>query len=300
MSLHGASLCRQCEVDNDMTTTYEHHNCHRLLLAAILAAATSSTPLHSQNWKTILDLRGIWKIELGDNMKWAEPKFDDSKWDNIKVPSPWEDQGYPGYDGYAWYRKHFWIGSISSQSGTNTTESLRTLGTDARAPIVRLDLNDDDFRRKAVFLHIGYIDDVSEIYVNGHMIGFEGSFPPHYSTAYDSPVQFPLPAEYLNFHGDNVIAVRVYDDQLAGGITRGRVGLFEPENSLHADYSLAGVPLSQMALWNRPFARGDAIRVLTFAPPPDSPKIVTFPGSPPNWDMFLRTHLRAAIISRNM
>ena len=34
--------------------------------------------------------------------------------------------------------------------------------------------------------------------------------------------------------------------------------------------------------WNSPLAAGIAINVAHFAPPPDCPKIVTFPGSPPN------------------
>ncbi len=33
--------------------------------------------------------------------------FDDSKWDKITVPSSWENQGFRGYNGYAWYRVSF-------------------------------------------------------------------------------------------------------------------------------------------------------------------------------------------------
>ena len=54
-------------------------------------------------------------------------------------------------------------------------------------------------------------------------------------------------------------------------------------------------PLSPMALWNRPLASGDAIRMLTENEPADSPKIVTLPGSPPNAAMFFFTHCSAAI-----
>jgi hypothetical protein len=41
-------------------------------------------------------------------------------------------------------------------------------------------------------------------------------------------------------------------------------------------------PLSAIALENRPNAVGEAMFVQTLAPPADSPKIVTLPGSPPN------------------
>lgn len=38
----------------------------------------------------------------------------------------------------------------------------------------------------------------------------------------------------------------------------------------------------EIALWNKPRACGAIISILTLAPPEDSPKSVTFPGSPPN------------------
>ena len=49
-------------------------------------------------------------------------------------------------------------------------------------------------------------------------------------------------------------------------------------------------PLSATALWKRPLADGIAISVVTFPPPPDWPKIVTFPASPPKLPMLSRTH----------
>lgn len=167
-----------------------------------------AVPMFGQDWTTLLDLRGTWKIELGDNARWADPGFNDSKWDDIKVPAPWEDEGFPGYDGYAWYRKHFTV--------------------------------DKSLKDRIIYLNIGYVDDVSEVYLNGHMIGFEGEFPPNFTTAYTSYGQYVVPPPYLNFNGDNVVAVRVYDQMLAGGITHGDVGLFEPRNYLRPDFSLTG------------------------------------------------------------
>jgi hypothetical protein len=54
-------------------------------------------------------------------------------------------------------------------------------------------------------------------------------------------------------------------------------------------------PLSPIALWNRPLASGEAIRMLTENDPADSPKMVTLPGSPPNAAAFFCTHCSAAI-----
>lgn len=177
-------------------------------LLTLVCMTMGAVAAQGQEWKTLLDFKGTWKIELGDNPRWADPRFNDSKWDNIEVPAPWEDEGFPGYDGYAWYRKHFTA--------------------------------DRSLKDRVVYLRVGTVDDVSEVYLNGHMIGFQGEFPPHFNTAYDVPGQYPVPPQYLNFNGDNVVAVRVFDQMQEGGITHGPVGLFEPRNYLLPDCNLAG------------------------------------------------------------
>ncbi len=58
--------------------------------------------------------------------------------------------------------------------------------------------------------------------------------------------------------------------------------------------SFRAPPLSATARWNRPLAAGMPIRQETFPAPPDSPKMVTFPGSPPKAEMLSRTHSSAA------
>ena len=59
-------------------------------------------------------------------------------------------------------------------------------------------------------------------------------------------------------------------------------------------------PLWLIALLNKPFAEGIAIKVFTFAPPPDCPKTVTFFASPPKEAMFSFTHSKAARISNTL
>lgn len=180
-----------------------------IALLATFALVLISGTAHGDEWKKLLDLKGEWKFELGDNSQWTTPSFDDSKWDAISVPSAWEDEGFPGYDGYAWYRKHFTV--------------------------------DQSLKNNVIYLHVGYVDDVSEVYLNGHLLGFQGEFPPHFTTAYNVNGQYPVPQQYLNFNGDNVIAVRVFDQMLAGGIIHGMIGLFEPKGHLAPDYNLAGI-----------------------------------------------------------
>ena len=48
-------------------------------------------------------------------------------------------------------------------------------------------------------------------------------------------------------------------------------------------------PLSMIARWKSPLALGVASSALILAPPPDSPKMVTLPGSPPKRAMLSRT-----------
>jgi sialate O-acetylesterase len=162
----------------------------------------------AEDWKSVLDLRGKWKFELGDDQKRAGVTFNDSKWDEIFVPSAWEDEGYPGYDGYAWYRKHF------------------------RLP--------QGAEKKTLSLRLGCIDDVSEIYLNGVLLGIMGCFPPNFESAYNVEIILGVPQNVLNVSGDNVIAVRVYDDQLSGGIVQGKVGLYEAKDYLAPEISFVG------------------------------------------------------------
>ena len=141
-------------------------------------------------------------------MSWANPKYDDSGWEVIRVPSTWEDEGFHGYNGYAWYRKHFTVPS--------------------------------SIKDRVITLKMGRVDDVDEVYVNGNLVGSMGKFPPHYQTAYYAWRDYPLPERFLNFDGDNVVAVRVYDSELGGGIVEGDVGLYEQEGAMRLDLNLAG------------------------------------------------------------
>jgi Glycosyl hydrolases family 2, sugar binding domain len=183
----------------------------RMVLRWVVPAILLGTLIQAgiaEDRRLLLDLRGSWKFELGDDMRRSEPNFNDSRWSSIKVPSPWEDQGYPGYDGYAWYRRSF----------TSPKEWLN----------------------KQLYLRVGRIDDVDEVYVNGQLVGFRGVFPPHYLTMYMMQREYPLPTYLLKPNGENVIAVRVFDSELGGGIVDGAVGIFEEVDRLVTDFALEG------------------------------------------------------------
>jgi sialate O-acetylesterase len=162
-----------------------------------------------QKIERLVNLKGSWKFSIGDDKNWAAYSFDDKNWETIRVPSSWENQGFHGYDGYAWYRKHF--------------------------------MSNDDLKGTNVTLKLGRIDDVDEVYLNGYLIGFSGSFPPDYSTAYNAWREYHIPEKYLLADKDNVIAVRVYDSQLEGGIVEGDIGIFEDVEAMKLDQDLSGI-----------------------------------------------------------
>ncbi len=156
----------------------------------------------------VVSLSGQWKFRIGDDPHYSAVEWDDSKWKNMYAPTAWEEEGYNGYDGFAWYRKKF-------------------------------DGHELD-RSESYILNLGFIDDCDEIYLNGRLIGFSGSMPPNFKTAYNSERKYAIPQEAINFQGVNTIAIRVFDVTQGGGIIDGRIGIYEAERN-HLLLNLQGV-----------------------------------------------------------
>jgi hypothetical protein len=171
--------------------------------------------------KNYIDLEGNWRFSIGDDTAWASPDFKDNNWEKVKVPSAWEDQGFHGYNGYAWYRKTFEV--PKELIGSN------------------------------FILNAGFIDDVDQTFVNGKLVGLSGGFPPNFRTAYDAQRKYFLSNELLK-EGKNEIAIRVYDIQLEGGIIRGPVGL-SPTKSDFRIISELGLDINLSGIWK--FKTGD-------------------------------------------
>jgi sialate O-acetylesterase len=51
------------------------------------------------------------------NAFWADPELDDAAWADLKVPALWEEQGYDGMDGIAWYRTSFQLSPEEAAAG---------------------------------------------------------------------------------------------------------------------------------------------------------------------------------------
>jgi hypothetical protein len=80
--------------------------------AALLAvgALVCESHGHSQTFNLendrvqMAELQGLWRFQIGDDMRWADPGFDDSSWKLLHSNEDWSQQGYANYGGFAWYR----------------------------------------------------------------------------------------------------------------------------------------------------------------------------------------------------
>jgi phosphoserine phosphatase RsbU/P len=52
----------------------------------------------------VASLDGLWRFHTGDDLRWADPSFQDESWPLLRSDTSWTLQGYRGYGGFAWYR----------------------------------------------------------------------------------------------------------------------------------------------------------------------------------------------------
>lgn len=185
---------------------YKETSFQLIFLVFILVFQTGNA--NSENLRRLASLKGNWKFSVGDDMTWAEKDYNDSEWEDVFVPKSWESNGFDEYNGFAWYRKSFQI----------------------RLP----------FNQEFLYLNMGQVDDVDEVYINGQLVGASGNFPPLVTTAYDVHRMYPIPAELINKSGKNTIAVRVYDEIYDGGILSGDIGVFIDTDQEKMEVDLTG------------------------------------------------------------
>lgn len=179
-----------------------------LLTAPVADAANADGPEDDLHWTRVLDLRGPWPFRLGDDPAYAAAAYDHEAWETIFVPSPWEEEGYWGYDGVGWYRRSFRL----------TERQLRD----------------------PLYLRLGRVDDADQVWVNGKFLGSTGRFPEsEYETGYYVHRAYRIPPGFLK-PGRNVVAVRVFDEGAEGGILEGPVGLFTLDEEVDLALDLSG------------------------------------------------------------
>ena len=91
------------------------------------------------------ELAGPWRFHAGDNPTWENTDASDSGWSLLYAGKSWDEQGYKGYSGVAWYR-------------------LRLLDASDGGPLA---------------FYLPSVDESCQVFVNGRLIGQVGSFPPH-------------------------------------------------------------------------------------------------------------------------
>jgi len=143
--------------------------------------------------KGVVPIDGSWQFHEGDDLRWAQPEFDDSKWEPIETDAPWGVQGHPSYAGFAWYRRH--IDILPSAGATH------------------------DYR-----ILIPHAEDAYEVYWNGKLAGSYGKLPPHPSWYYGQfPKSFPLTGSAYG-----VVAIRVWKAPLEAFSAEETGGLYNP------------------------------------------------------------------------
>ena len=142
--------------------------------------------VHAQTSGNFILLDGTHKFSSGDNPTWASPEYDDSKWQQIKVPGSWQSLGIKSEKGMGWYRIHFNI--------------------------------PDGFNVYLPAVFIGRIGDVDEVFFNGVKIGGEGIIGDRFIEATKVERLYTVPPNLINYNKDNILAVRVMNTYLNGGI----------------------------------------------------------------------------------
>jgi signal transduction histidine kinase/CheY-like chemotaxis protein len=146
-------------------------NTTAVLVLALLAAA----PAHAQS------LEGPWRFQPGDELRWADPQFDDRGWRSIEVPTGWRPAGYDGPSTpIAWYRT-----------------TLR-VSPDGEAPLG---------------IAMGAVSSAYELYADGERIGSVGALPPLPRPSWDERRVWALPP-HTYADGQVVLAVRVWTIQM--------------------------------------------------------------------------------------
>ncbi len=146
----------------------------------------NSSLLYAQTQKDYIILDGTHKFSSGDSSEWVSPQFDDSRWQSIKVPGSWQKQGIKPIGGIGWYRIHFAVS--------------------------------DRPRYTQPALLIGRIGDADEVFLNGVKIGGEGVIGERFVEVTKAERLYKIPHNLLRYNDNNLMAIRVMNTYLNGGI----------------------------------------------------------------------------------
>ena len=163
-----------------------------------LVVVFSFFSLFSSSAQQKITLRAA-RFIIGDSPNYKDPQFKDSYWPGINAGKQWEVQGYPDYNGYAWYRFHFTLPSS---------------------------LKNKSYLKDSLKIYLGKIDDADVSFLNGNEIGSTGSFPGSangYIGMWNTERIYKISANssFLHWDKENVLAIKVYDGGGGGGMFEG-------------------------------------------------------------------------------
>lgn len=158
--------------------------------------------LKKENSKRFLSLNGNWKFNWVKNpndrpKNFYLPDFDDSKWDNFKVPANWEVNGY----GIPIYTNHAYEFAGNAKRGAKLNppfdipENYNPVGSYRKT----FELP-EDWKGQQIFIHLGAVKSAFFIYVNGEKVGYSE----------DSKLAAEFDITKWAKPGKNLVALQVY------------------------------------------------------------------------------------------
>lgn len=184
---------------------------HKLPAHASFTSFSSEIKAQANNSKFYKSLDGTWKFNWVKNPKnrsttFMKPKFDTSKWDDIKVPSNWEVEGF-GVPIYVNHQYEFAdykapivddmeiVDNIYPKNPGDVPDNYNPVGS------YRRDFNiNSNWKSKAIFLHIGAMKSGGFVWLNGKYIG--------YSQGSKLPAEFNITKAAKS--GKNTIAIQIF------------------------------------------------------------------------------------------
>lgn len=163
------------------------------VVVAVAILAVGCGPGTKSSTELPISFRGEHRFKIGDHPQWADPAFDDSAWELIRIPGSWQSQGAGTVCDVGWYRIRF--------------------QAPAQIPSGELAIS------------LGFVGNTSEVYLNGSLIGAIGSVDPVHPPGNRTLHAHVLPPRLLSPGSTNLIAVRTLNVVGNGGILSGPIGI---------------------------------------------------------------------------
>ena len=165
-----------------------------LILVASVAFAQTTEKIDVEDPEKIYKLTGEWNFNHTDDMAYASAEYDDSEWEQIPVPGQWHVLGKKDVQ-TAWYRRPVFINR--------------------------------DFYKTPIAVLVPVIADAHEFFFNGIKVGGAGDISPDGNIIKKSSLIgiYPIPADIINYDGENLIAIRICDNVGWGGFVTSRFSI---------------------------------------------------------------------------